>query len=132
MGEPGGVGVGIDLAGGEGEGVEDGLFLGGFQLEAIDTEKSVGRHESGSLVSIQKRMIFDDTVSVTSGEVEKRRLSVIEKLRRAAKRGIEKPLVPDAVQATEASQEFSLDREDDFPSQPDGFGHLASSLRALR
>ena len=132
MAEPGGEGEGLEFAGGEGKGVEDGLFLGGMEDPTIQFEKQGGRHQAGALVAIEERMVFDDAVGVTGGEIEEIRVFVVEELQRTRKGGVEETFVADAAESAEAGEQLLLDGADHLFVQPGRFVHLASSLRALR
>lgn len=70
-------------------------------------------------------------MGVSGGEIEQVRRSVVEKLRRPAERGIQQSPITQSFQSTEASEQFELNRENDFPIQPNWLIHFANSLKAF-
>ena len=130
--EPGGEAGGIELAGGEGEGLKHGLFFGGVEDPAVYFQKQSRSHQTGTLVAIEKWVVFDDAVGVAGGKIKYGRGFVVVKLDGTRERGIEQAFVAKAIQSSKAGEQFAVKREAVLFLNPNGIVHLASSRKALR
>ena len=117
---------------GERQRLQDGFLFGSLKQLTVDSKKCVGGHESGTLVPVKKRVVFDDAFSVGGSEVKEARFAVMKQVQRTVEGGIEQTIISNAGQSTEPGKQLALNRKNRFSRQPERFAHLASSRSAFR
>jgi hypothetical protein len=130
--EPRGVISFVDFPGREGKRAKGCVHLGRLQAPSIDLQKGHRDDESGSFVAVDKRVIFDQAERTTRRQFENRGLTIGEKIEWLAQRRIQEAFVTQSGRAAESGQRLLVGQEHDFPEDPGGFIHLASSRSVWR
>ena len=103
-----------------------------IELDAVSCEERVRNHESGSFVSVDKRMIANDAKGVGGGEVDEGRLAMSEEVPWFPEGRFEKANISDARAPAKACQHFFVNCECETLPNPNRLLHFANSFSVCR
>jgi len=120
--QPRGVGSFIELAGCQCHHSLSGIFLCGFEVEAVEFEEEDTNHKAGALVAIDKRMVADDASRVKRRHLDDiRRVRIGVVLAGTGEGGVQQPSITQPSGAAMERQEPVVDRDDIALFDPEWF-----------